>query len=114
MEAFTELQVGDGLYSNKIELINREERFKSKSSGYFPKRNILMRHMQTKDIQFYLVICIPLVLVNPLLEPSHRYLLSRHLGSNSYLPNMKSKCYWTRLKDDIKGFSSIMSTLLIQ
>ncbi len=100
VEAFTELQSQDEFCSHKLELIKKKDS-RVKSAGYFLKRNILMRQMQTKDMQTYSVICVPQVLVKPLLESSHRSLMGGHFGSNRYLLNMKSKYYWSGMREDI-------------
>ena len=101
--AFMELQTEDEFCFRKIELIKKKDS-RTLDSGYFLKRNILMRKMQTRDMQFYNVICVPQVIVKPLLESSHRSLLSGHFGSNRYLLNMKRKYFWPRMKDDVIDF----------
>ena len=101
--AFRELQAEDEFCSNKIELIKQKD-LRTKGSGFSLKRNILMRSVQTKDMQDYLVICVPKAVVKPLLEASHGSLLCGHFGSNRYLANMKRKDYWPHMKDDIKEF----------
>ena len=101
--AFMELQSEDEFCSRKIELIKKKDS-RAKNSGFFLKRNILMRQMQTRDSQFYNVICVPQKIVKPLLESSHRSLLSGHFGSSRYLLNMSRKYYWPRMKDDILDF----------
>ena len=101
--AFMEMQSKDEFCSRKIELVKKKDS-RTKNSGYFIKRNILMRQMQTRDEQFYNVICVPQVIVKPLLESSHRSLLSGHFGSSRYLLNMSRKYYWPKMKDDIIDF----------
>ena len=101
--AFIELQSKDEFCSKKIELINIKDS-RVRDSNYFLKRKILMRKMETKDAQIYNVICVPRVIVKPLLESNHRSLLSGHFGSRRYLLNMKRKYYWPGMKDDILDF----------
>ena len=101
--AFIELQANDEFCSRKIGLIKGKD-VRTKSSGYFLKRNILMRQMETKDLQYYSVLCIPQILIKPLLESSHRSLLSGHFGGERYALNMARKYYWPKMKDSIMDF----------
>ena len=101
--AFIELQSKDEFCQRKIDLIKAKDN-RTKSSGYFMKRGILMRQMQTKDMQNYYVICVPQALVKPLMESSHRSLLSGHFGGERYSLNMARKYYWPKMKDDIIDF----------
>ena len=55
-------------------------------------------------MQTYNVICVPQVLVKPLMESSHKSLMGGHFGGKRFLLNMKSKYYWTRMKEDIQNF----------
>ena len=103
LPAFAELQRQDEFCSDKIALLKRKNS-RPQQSGYFMKRNILMRQMKTKDAQEYNVICVPRILVKPLLESSHRSLLSGHFGSQRYYLNMSRKYYWPSMKDDITEF----------
>ena len=100
IEAFVQLQIEDEFCYSKRELIKIKNK-RTSESGYFLKRNILMRKMHTKDAQFYNVICVPRIIVKPLLESTHRSLLSGHFGSSRYLLNMKRKYYWPRMSDEI-------------
>jgi hypothetical protein len=102
-EAFIELQANDEFCSRKIGLIKAKDA-RAKSSGYFLKKNILMRQMQTRDHQYYNVVCVPESLVQPLMESSHRSLLSGHFGGERYALNMARKYYWPKMKDDILDF----------
>ena len=63
--AFMELQAEDEFCSRKIELIKMKDS-RAKDSGYLLKKKILMKQKQTRDKQFYCVICVPKVLVKPL------------------------------------------------
>ena len=103
LDAFSDMQHQDEFCSNKLELIKKKDQNVFKS-GYFVKRKILMRKMETRDGQVYNVVCIPKVLVKPLLESSHKSLLSGHFGSQRYFLNMSRKYYWPKMKDDITNF----------
>ena len=103
LEAFAEMQDRDEFCSAKIEMV-RKKNTKTINAGYFLKRKILMRKMETKDGQVYNVICVPNILVKPLLESSHRSLLSGHFGSQRYFLNMSRKYYWPKMRDDIVNF----------
>ena len=103
IEAFVQLQIEDEFCYSKRELIKIKNK-RTSESGYFLKRNILMRKMHTKDAQFYNVICVPRIIVKPLLESTHRSLLSGHFGSSRYLLNLKRKYYWPRMSDEIMDF----------
>ena len=103
VEAFMDLQAKDEFCSRKIELIKAKDT-RVKGSGYFLKRNILMRQMETRDHQYYNVVCVPSSLVQPLLESSHRSLLNGHFGGERYALNMARKYYWPKMKDDILDF----------
>ena len=100
LEAFADLQKQDEFCSGKIGLLQKKDQ-RTKSSGYFIKRKILMREMSTKDSQTYNVICVPEVLIKPLLESTHRSLLSGHFGSKRYLVDMSRRYYWPKMRDDI-------------
>ena len=101
--AFADMQEQDEFCAGKIELI-RAKNSRVKESGYFLKRKILMRKMHTRDGQEYQVICIPKVLRKPLMESTHRSLLSGHFGSQRYFLNMSRKYYWPKMKDEIIDF----------
>ena len=103
VEAFKELQAKDEFCSRKIGLIQAKDA-RAKGSGYFLKRGILMRQMQTRDEQYYTVVCVPEALVQPLMESSHRSLLNGHFGGERYALNMARKYYWPKMKDDIMDF----------
>ncbi len=103
LPAFAELQRQDEFCSGKIDLM-KGKNSRPKQSGYIMKRNILMRQMKTKDGQEYNVICVPKILIKPLLESSHRSLLSGHFGSQRYYLNMSRRYYWPNMKDDITDF----------
>ena len=103
LEAYAELQKQDEFCSNKIDLLKKKDS-RVKESGYFMKRNVLMRELQTRDSQYYNVICVPQVLVKPLLESTHRSLVGGHFGSQRYYLNMRRKYYWPRMKDDVIDF----------
>ncbi len=79
---------------------------KAIEAGYFLKRKILMRKMETADGQISNVLCVPLIIVKPLLESTHRSLLSGHFGSHRYYLNMSRKYYWPRMKEHIMEFHS--------
>jgi hypothetical protein len=104
VEAFKELQAKDEFCSRKIGLIQAKDA-RAKGSGYFLKRGILMRQMQTRDEQYYTVVCVPEALVQPLMESSHRSLLNGHFGGERYALNMARKYYWPKMKDDIWTFT---------
>ena len=103
LPAYAELQRQDEFCSGKIDLIKKKDT-RTRESGYFLKRNILMRQMQTRDLQTYNVVCVPRSLVKPLLESSHKTLLSGHFGSQRYFLNMSRKYYWPKMKDEIIDF----------
>ena len=103
LAAYAEMQRQDDFCSGKIDLIKKKDT-RTKDSGYFLKRNVLMRLMRTRDMQEYNVICVPSALVKPLLESTHRSLLSGHFGSQRYYLNMTRKYYWPGMKDDIIDF----------
>ena len=63
-----------------------------------------MRKMETADGQINNVLCIPQILVKPLLESTHRSLLSGHFGSQRYFLNMSRKYYWPKMKEQITDF----------
>jgi hypothetical protein len=101
--AFIEMQKNDEFCSYKIELVRTKDA-RINGSGYFMKKKILMREMHTRDGQIYNVICIPLILRKPLMESTHRSLLSGHFGSSKYFLNMSRKYYWPKMKSDIIDF----------
>jgi hypothetical protein len=101
--AFVELQNQDEFCSAKIKLIEQKDT-RTRESGYFLKRKILMRQLQTRDGQLYTVVCVPQVLTHPLMESTHGPLLSGHFGSARYLLNMSRKYYWPKMRDDIIDF----------
>ena len=103
LQAFAALQRQDDFCSEKIDLVKRKDT-RTLNTGYFLKRNILMRQMSTRDSQTFNVICVPRVLVKPLLESSHRTLLSGHFGSQRYFLNLSRKYYWPRMKDEVIDF----------
>ena len=101
--AYMEMQADDEFCSRKIALVKAKDS-RAKSSGYFLKRGILMRQLQTRDKQDYNVVCVPQILVKSLLESSHRSLLSGHFGGERYYLNMARKYYWPKMRDDIIDF----------
>ncbi len=103
LDAFSDMQRQDEFCSNKLELVKKKDNNVIKS-GYFVKRNILMRKMETRDGQVFNVVCIPKILIKPLLESSHKSLLSGHFGSKRYFLNMSRKYYWPKMRDDITNF----------
>jgi len=103
LEAFAEMQQKDTFCSDKIELV-RKKNNKVLEAGYFLKRKVLMRKMETADGQINNVLCIPQMLVKPLLESTHRSLLSGHFGSQRYFLNMSRKYYWPKMKEQITDF----------
>ena len=103
LEAFQSLQQEDSFCSEKIDQL-KKKRSKASDAGYFLKRKILMRKMETTDGQINNVICVPLVLVKSLLESTHRSLLSGHFGSQRYYLNMSRKYYWPGMKQQIIEF----------
>ena len=103
LDAFSDMQHQDEFCSNKLELIKKKDPNVIKS-GYFVKRKILMRKMETRDGQVFNVVCIPKILIKPLLESSHKSLLSGHFGSQRYFLNMSRKYYWPKMRDDITNF----------
>ena len=103
LDAFSDMQHQDEFCSAKLELIKKKDQNVIKS-GYFVKRKILMRKMETRDGQVYNVVCVPKILIKPLLESSHKTLLSGHFGSQRYFLNMSRKYYWPKMKDDITNF----------
>ena len=103
LPAFIDLQEKDEFCSKKIELLKQKET-RVKESGFFLKRRILMRQMQTRDGQMYNVVCVPKVLTKPLMESTHRSLLCGHFGSQRYILNMSRKYYWPKMKDEILDF----------
>jgi len=105
LEAFQELQQKDAFCSEKLDQLKKKQ-VKAIEAGYFLKRKILMRRMETSDGQISNVLCIPLILVKPLLESTHRSLLSGHFGSHRYYLNMSRKYYWPRMKEHIMDFHS--------
>ena len=103
LEAFQELQQKDSFCSDKLDQL-RKKQVKAIEAGYFLKKKILMRKMETADGQINNVLCVPLVLVKSLLESTHRSLLSGHFGSQRYYLNMSRKYYWPKMKDQIMEF----------
>jgi len=103
LEAFRELQQKDPFCSEKLDQL-KNKKSKVSDAGYFLKKKILMRKMETADGQVNNVICVPLVLVKPLLESTHRSLMSGHFGSQRYYLNMSRKYYWPKMKDQITEF----------
>ena len=103
LEAFQELQQKDPFCSEKLDQLKKKQ-VKAVDAGYFLKRKILMRKMETADGQINNVLCVPLVLVKSLLESTHRSLLSGHFGSQRYYLNMSRKYYWPKMKDQIMEF----------
>ena len=103
LEAFQELQQKDPFCSEKLDQLKKKQ-VKVIEAGYFLKRKVLMRKMQTTDGQENNVLCVPLVLVKSLLESTHRSLLSGHFGSQRYYLNMSRKYYWPKMKDQIMEF----------
>ena len=103
LEAFSEMQQEDTFCSEKLGLL-RKKNSKVIEAGYFLKKKILMRKMETADGQINNVLCIPQILVKPLLESTHRSLLSGHFGSQRYYLNMSRKYYWPRMKEQIFDF----------
>ena len=103
LEAFAEMQQNDSFCSEKLELMKRKNS-KAIAAGYFLKKKILMRKMESVDGQINNVLCIPQILVKPLLESTHRSLLSGHFGSQRYYLNMSRKYYWPRMKEQIMDF----------
>ncbi len=63
-----------------------------------------MSQIQSRDVLFYSVICVPQVLVKPLLEFSHKLQMGGHFGSNRYLLYMKSKYNLAKMREDILQF----------
>ena len=103
LEAFQELQLKDPFCSDKLDHLKKKQ-VKVIEAGYFLKKKILMRKMETADGQINNVLCVPLILVKPLLESTHRSLLSGHFGSQRYYLNMSRKYYWPKMKDQIMEF----------
>ena len=103
LEAFAEMQQKDVFCLDKIELV-RKKNNKVLDAGYFLKKKVLMRKMETADGQVNNVLCIPQILVKPLLESTHRSLLSGHFGSQRYFLNMSRKYYWPKMKEQITDF----------
>ena len=103
LEAFRELQLKDLFCSEKIDQL-KKKRSKASEAGYFMKKKILMRKMETSDGQVNNVLCVPHVLVKPLLGATHRSLLSGHFGSQRYYLNLSRKYYWPKMKDQIMEF----------
>ena len=103
LPAFADLQKQDEYCSGKIDLLKKKD-IRTQQSGYFIKRNILMRKMQTRDGQQYEVICVPRVLVKPLLESTHNTLASGHFGSRRYYLSMTRKYFWPKMKEYITEF----------
>jgi len=102
LEAFKDMQSKDEFCSDKIKLIKQKDQ-RTKGSGYFMKRNILMRQMHTGPQQ-YNVLCIPRTLVEPLLKATHGSLMSGHFGSTRYILNMSRKYYWPLMREDMLNF----------
>ena len=100
LTAFADLQGQDEFCSGKIDLCKKKDS-RTNGAGFFMKKGILMRSMHTKDQQTYNVICVPQVLVKPLLESTHKSLLSGHFGSQRYFLDMSRRYYWPKMKDDI-------------
>ena len=103
LEAFRELQLNDLFCSEKLDQL-KKKRSKAAEAGYFIKKKILMRRMETADGQVNNVLCVPFVLVRPLLGATHRSLLSGHFGSQRYYLNLSRKYYWPKMKDQIMEF----------
>jgi len=103
VEAFREAQAEDRFCSRIIEALkNRDPELKDK--GYFCKHRILMRQFCTEDGQVYNVICVPKSLTRPLMESTHKYLLSGHHGSQKYLLDMSRKYFWKGMRQDVEAF----------
>ena len=102
-DTFSELQLQDefclnkliGLKNNVADIIN---------AGYFIKKKILMRHMNTNDGQTYDVVCIPKAIVKSLLSSMHDNLISGHFGSQRFMLHVKRQYFWPGMKKDILQF----------
>ena len=57
------------------------------------KQKIIMRKMYTRDEQEYQVLCIPQILIKPLLAVSHTALQGGHFGRTRYYFNMSRKYF---------------------
>jgi len=101
--AFADMQRKDEYCSIKFDLLKKKDN-RTINAGYFLKKGVLLRKMETKDKQPFEVLCIPRVLVRPLMESTHRTLMSGHFGGSRYFLDMSRKYYWKGMKEDITDF----------